>query len=60
MGRIAYEVSKIEGRTPIEDLFIPEGNDIPLSKLDDQEKLNYWCKGVICNRLKQYILESRL
>lgn len=42
--------------TPIEQLFIPEGYNIPISDISDEEKISYWGTGEIYKKFKKYLL----
>lgn len=42
--------------TPIEQLFIPEGYNVPISDISDEEKIAYWGTGEIYKKFKEYLL----
>lgn len=44
--------------TSIEQLFILEGYDVPISEVPDEEIISYWSKGEIMNNFKEYLLKK--
>ncbi len=42
--------------TPIEQIFIPEGFDVPISNIPEEEIVDYWSNGEIMSNFKEYIL----
>ena len=42
--------------TPIEQIFIPQGFDVPISNIPEEEMVAYWSNGEIMSNFKEYIL----
>lgn len=54
-GQLAKEPGR-KGATPIEQIFIPDGYDIPISEISPDDATAYWSNGTILNELKKYLL----
>jgi len=54
-GRLATTTGKKCG-TSIEQIFIPEGFNRPISEIPDEEMIDYWSKGDILTKFKEYII----
>ncbi|MBZ9635186.1 non-canonical purine NTP pyrophosphatase [Clostridium sp. FP1] len=54
-GKLATQSGKKCG-TSIEQLFIPEGYDVPISEIPVEEMISYWSKGEIMTNFKEYLL----
>lgn len=57
-GTLATEPGK-KSTTPIEQVYIPEGYDIPISELPTDEMLSYWSNSEILTQLKKYLLVQK-
>lgn len=55
-GNIAYEAGR-KGTTPIEQLFIPQGYNAPISEMSSDDALTYWSNGDIWRELKEYLID---
>lgn len=42
----------------IEQLFILEGYDVPISDIPDEEIMSYWSNGEIMSNFKEYLLKK--
>ncbi len=58
IGRLANQPGK-KCDNPIEQLFIPEGYDVPISEIPAEEMISYWSNGEIMNNFKEYIFSYR-
>ncbi|MBU3143871.1 non-canonical purine NTP pyrophosphatase [Clostridium sp. CF012] len=56
-GKLAKQPSEKCG-TSIEQLFIPEGFDVPISDIPVQKMISYWGNGEIVSKFKDYILSK--
>ncbi|WP_461614951.1 non-canonical purine NTP pyrophosphatase [Clostridium sp. Marseille-QA1073] len=54
-GKLATKPGKKCG-TSIEQLFIPEDFDVPISDIPEEEMVAYWSNGEIMSNFKEYIL----
>ncbi|MFD3157275.1 non-canonical purine NTP pyrophosphatase [Haloimpatiens sp. FM7330] len=54
-GELAYQPSKKCG-TSIEQIFIPEGFDVPISDIPEEKMISYWSNGEIMTKFKEYLL----
>ncbi len=55
-GTLATKPEKKSG-TSIEQIFIPEGFNRPISEIPEEEMIDYWSKGDILTKFKNYILK---
>lgn len=56
-GKLATQSGKRCG-TSIEQLFIPEGFDVPISDIPEEKMIAYWSNGKIMSNFKEYILNK--
>jgi len=56
-GTLASKPGRISG-TSIEQIFIPEGFTRPISEIPAEEMIDYWSKGDILTKFKEYILDK--
>jgi len=54
-GRLSVDPGNKCG-TSIEQIFIPEGFDVPISNISEEKMVDYWSKGEIMSNFKEYIL----
>lgn len=54
-GSIADKAGR-KAKIPIEQLFIPEGYNKPISEMSPEAALAYWCNGDIWRKLKEYLI----
>lgn len=54
-GKLANQPSKKCG-TSIEQIFIPEGFNVPISEIPAEEMISYWSNGEILTNFKKYLL----
>jgi XTP/dITP diphosphohydrolase len=54
-GKLANQPSRKCG-TSIEQFFIPEGYDVPISDIPAEEMISYWSNGEIMSNFKKYLL----
>ncbi len=56
-GKLAIELSEKPG-TSIDRLFIPQGFNVPIAEIPEEQMLAYWSSGEIMSKFKEYILKK--